>query len=522
MNADENEFFREMTLRICGTLDLEKALHQCFLYVCNIMPADELDLFIYDPAIGTVDVAAAANEAGGMRRTDKTHLPPELRQEIEEAHRRPRVRVAEDIFDDPILGRVARNLGWEECSIMLGRLIIDGKYIGALGIRVSGSHRFTEDHMRLWSLVNEPAAIAVANSRRLREVIDLKDMLADDNRYLREELRKNTVEIVGADFGLKGAMESVRKVAPLASPVLIIGETGTGKEVIANAIHNLSPRYSGPFVKVNCGAIPESLIDSELFGHEKGAFTGALARKRGRFERAHGGTIFLDEISELPPHAQVRLLRVLQEKEIERVGGTESVHVDIRIISATNRNLEKMVEDGDFREDLYFRIKVFPIEVPPLRARKNDIPALVQHFVRKKSREMVRHTIPALAPGAIDALMAYDWPGNVREVENAVERALILSDGKPLKFDGILGVSGTPRGRAAFATDGDHGPRALHDVEAEHISRILKMAGGRIEGPGGAAELLGMNPGTLRHRMRKLGIPFGRKSRIQDARGVTG
>lgn len=516
MNADENDFFREMTLRICGTLDLESALHQCFLYVRNVIPADELDLFVYDATIGTVDVVATAKEAGGTTRTDKTHLPPELRQELEEPYRRPRVRVAENIFEDPILGRVARNLGWEECSIMLGRLIIDGKYIGALGIRARGTGRFTEDHVRLWSVVNEPAAIAVANSRRLREVIDLKDMLADDNRYLREELRKNTVEIVGADFGLKAAMESVRKVAPLASPVLIIGETGTGKEVIANAIHNLSPRYNGPFVKVNCGAIPESLIDSELFGHEKGAFTGALARKRGRFERAHGGTIFLDEISELPPHAQVRLLRVLQEKEIERVGGTEPVHVDIRIVSATNRNLEKMVEDGDFREDLYFRIKVFPIEVPPLRARKNDIPALVQHFVRKKSREMVRHSIPPLAPGSIDALMTYDWPGNVREVENAVERALILSDGKPLKFEGVLGVSGASHDRAPSLAGESPGPVALNDVEAEHIGRILRAAGGRIEGPGGAAELLDMNPGTLRHRMRKLGIPFGRKSRVSD------
>jgi transcriptional regulator with GAF, ATPase, and Fis domain len=268
-------------------------------------------------------------------------------------------------------------------------------------------------------------------------------------------------------------------------------------------------------VKVNCGAIPESLIDSELFGHEKGAFTGAIARKRGRFERAHGGTIFLDEISELPPHAQVRLLRVLQEKEIERVGGTEPVKVDIRVISATNRNLEKMVEQGDFRGDLYFRVKVFPLEVPPLRDRKNDIPALVQHFIRKKSREMVRHTVPVLAPGAIDALMTYDWPGNVREVENAVERALILSDGKPLKFDGILGVQKSARGVVGPISHADAPRVSLQEVEADHIRRVLETSGGRIEGQGGAAEQLGMNPGTLRHRMRKLGIPFGRKARAK-------
>jgi len=517
MMTDENEFFRELTLRICGTLDLEKALWQCFLYVSTVMPADDLDLIIYDSALGTIDVVATANASGGIQRMDKTHLPPEFRQEIEEAYRHPRVRVAGNVFDDPILGRIAKNVGWEPCSMMLGRLIIDGKYIGAIGVRSAGIGRYSEDHVRLWSLVNEPAAIALANSRRLREVVDLKDMLADDNRYLRDELRKNSVEIVGADFGLKDVMENVRKVAPLTSPVLLVGETGTGKEVIANAIHNLSPRYTGPFVKVNCGAIPESLIDSELFGHEKGAFTGAIARKRGRFERAHGGTIFLDEISELPPHAQVRLLRVLQEKEIERVGGTEPVKLDIRVISATNRNLEKMVEQGDFRGDLYFRIKVFPLEVPPLRARKNDIPALVQHFIRKKSREMVRHTIPVLAPGAIDALMTYDWPGNVREVENAVERALILSDGKPLKFDGILGVQKSARGVVGPISHADAPRVSLQEVEADHIRRVLETSGGRIEGQGGAAELLGLNPGTLRHRMRKLGIPFGRKARAKEA-----
>lgn len=512
MNTDENEFFRELTLRICGSLDLEKALWQCFLYVRNIMPADELVLIIYDAAVGTVDVVATADESGGKTRADKTPLPPPLRKEIEEAYRHPRVRIANNVFDDPILGRIAGNLGWNDCSMMLGRLIIDGKYVGALGVRAVGTGKYTEEHARLWSLVNEPAAVALANSRKHHEVTDLKDLLADDNRYLRDELRKDTFEIIGADFGLRDVMENVRKVSPLPSPVLLVGETGTGKEIIANAIHNLSPRKSGPFVKVNCGAIPESLVDSELFGHEKGAFTGALAMKRGRFERAHGGTIFLDEIGELPQHAQVRLLRVLQEKEFERVGGTESIKVDIRIISATNRDLEKMVDSGDFRGDLYFRIKVFPVTVPPLRTRKNDLPALVQHFIRKKAREMAHHTIPTLAPGAIDTLMAYDWPGNVREVENAVERALILSGGNPLRFEGILGVSGDKPARPSVITDLAVLPLALQDVEADHIRRVLDIAEGRVEGPGGAAELLGMNPGTLRHRMRKLRVPFGRKT----------
>ncbi len=221
-------------------------------------------------------------------------------------------------------------------------------------------------------------------------------MLADDNRYLHRELfRLAGDEIVGADFGLKGAMEMVRQVASLNSPVLLLGETGVGKDVIANAIHYSSPRKDGPFVKVNCGAIPETLLDSELFGHEKGAFTGALSQRRGRFERANKGTIFLDEIGELPSQAQVRMLRVLQYKEIERVGGTNPISVDIRLIAATNRDLEEMVRAKQFREDLWFRLNVFPIRIPPLRERREDIPALVRHFIERKSRELRLSALPS-------------------------------------------------------------------------------------------------------------------------------
>ena len=239
------------------------------------------------------------------------------------------------------------------------------------------------------SLLNEPFAIAFSNTLKHQEVLRLKDLLADDNRYLhRELLHLSGEEIVGADFGLKRVIEMVRQVAPLNSPVLLLGETGVGKDVIANAIHYSSPRKDGPLVKVNCGAIPETLLDSELFGHEKGAFTGAISQKRGRFERANQGTIFLDEIGELPSPAQVRMLRVLQYKEIERVGGTNPIPVDIRLIAATNRNLEEMVKTKQFREDLWFRLNVFPIHIPPLRERKEDIPALVRHFVKRKSREL--------------------------------------------------------------------------------------------------------------------------------------
>ncbi len=304
------------------------------------------------------------------------------------------------------------------------------------------------------------------------------------------------------------------RVASLPSPVLLIGETGTGKEVIANAIHNLSSRNRGPLIKVNCGAIPESLIDSELFGHEKGAFTGAFLQKRGRFERAHGGTIFLDEVGELPPQAQVRLLRVLQEKEVERVGGSRPIKIDIRVISATHKNLEQLVSEGLFRDDLYYRLGVFPIRIPPLRERKADIPALVEFFIRKKAKEMGLRSIPQPVPGVMDRLVAYHWPGNVREVRTAVERALILPKNNTLHFEDIH----SPRYELLMeaGVNVNEGPLQLNEVEASHILKILSMTGGRIEEKKGAAILLGLHPGTLWHRMKKLGVPFGRASKSHE------
>jgi transcriptional regulator with GAF, ATPase, and Fis domain len=252
-------------------------------------------------------------------------------------------------------------------------------------------------------------------------------------------------------------------------------------------------------------------MDSELFGHEKGAFTGAHSQKRGRFERAHGGTIFLDEIGELPLDAQIRLLRVLQEKEIERVGGSKPIKVDIRTITATHRDLEAMVREGRFREDLYFRLQVFPITIPPLRERVGDIPALVHHFIRKKSREMKLSTTPTLAHGAIERLMSYQWPGNVRELENLVERALILSRGESLTFSDLHPPVPQETGQSPPSIENE--TMNLNLAMARHIRRTLEMTGGKVEGREGAAELLGINPGTLRHRMRKLGIPFGRVAR---------
>src|SRR5208283_1001220 len=509
MTVNENEFFREVALRICGSLDIEKALWHCFLYVRDIIPTDSLTVTFYHSNEGILEIVATANEKGGFTRSDKIPVPFHLREQLEEPLKFPRVRVASDVYKDDLAGMVAKKLHCPDSSVIVARFIVEGRLFGSLNVIANGKGRYTEDHLRLLSLVNEPFAVALANSSRYLELLKLKERLADSSKYFENELRKDFGEvIIGAEHGLKGVMEQILQVASSTSPVLIYGETGTGKELIANVIHKLSPRNHGPLIKVNCGAIPESLIDSELFGHEKGSFTGALSMKRGRFERADGGTIFLDEVSELPLNAQVRLLRVLQEKEFERVGGVKPIAVDIRIISATNRILIKLVDTGSFRDDLYYRLGVFPIQIPPLRRRKADIPALVQHFMRKKAREMGLHIIPELAPGAIEGLMEYEWPGNVRELNNAVERALLVHRGHPLRFEDILGLSTKKNIHAEYLEN--NGDFALKSVEANHIRRVMEMTGGRVEGTKGAASILGIKPGTLRHRMRQLCIPFGK------------
>ena len=287
------------------------------------------------------------------------------------------------------------------------------------------------------SCLAKPFAIALANALAHEEVLRYQAILLDDKRFLNRELNRGMAdEIIGGSTGLSNVMEMVRQVAPLNNTVLILGETGTGKEMIANAIHFSSPRKDGPFIKVNCGALPENLIDSELFGHERGAFTGAVAESRGRFERAEGGTIFLDEIGELPQTAQVRLLRVLQHHEVERVGGKRPIPGQYPGDCCNSpESAEHDQSEGSFREDLWYRLSGFPIIVPPLRQRKEDVPALTRHFVAVKSRELGLGYPPSIAPGALLRLMEYNWPGNVRELENLVERELIRHRGGPLTFE---------------------------------------------------------------------------------------
>jgi len=363
-----------------------------------------------------------------------------------------------------------------------GILTIDGKqYLTGLAVDVS-----------------ELVAVRKELERKLQEIEELKNRLEVENLYLKSEIELVTDHgnIVGSSKALREVLAQVEQVAPTDSTVLILGETGTGKELVARRIHELSPRAARPMIKVNCSALPASLVEAELFGREKGAYTGALSREPGRFELADGSTILLDEIGELPLELQAKLLRVLESGEFERVGSSRTQKVDLRVIASTNRDMEKAVREGTFRRDLYYRLAVFPIVVPPLRERREDVPLLVWHFIDTLAKRMGK-SITTVSRSTMERLTAYHWPGNVRELRNVIERSLILSRGETLALSLDSGGSGDT---------GDTGLLPMDELQRRHILRALEAAGGRIKGRGGAAEILGMKPSTLRSRMERLGI----------------
>ncbi len=508
--VDKNEFFKQVTVKICSSLEIKTALERTYRYLKEQMPLDGISLTIRDPELAALRRVVKIEGERLEPLDDIFPLSADLWGEVQSWEiRTPTIM---DLDHDRVLRQLIPYIQLEQDSGILIPLWVDEQLLGGLVLRACGKGRYEEAHVRLLAEVAEPFAIALANALAHEKLLKYRDILLDDNRFLNKELfLQNSDEIIGGNSGLRHVMEMVQQVAPLNNSVLLLGETGTGKEVIANAIHAGSPRRDMPFIKVNCGAIPESLIDSELFGHEKGAFTGAVTEKRGRFERADGGTIFLDEIGELPLSAQVRLLRVLQEREIERVGGSRPIPLDIRVIAATHRNLQNMVDDKLFREDLWFRLNVFPIMIPPLRQRREDVPALTRHFVARKSSNMGVHEPPAIAPGALQRLAAYDWPGNVRELENLVERELILHRGGQLLFNSVVPAERKDKAADTAAVTMVDTPLRLDEVTALHIGKVLKMAHGKINGPGGAAELLGLEPNTLRARMDRLGIDYRRK-----------
>lgn len=386
-------------------------------------------------------------------------------------------------------------------------LVAMGTSIGTFTLWSDEKNRYTQEDAELLREVANQIAIAIANMQSYEEIKALKGRLEKENVYLQEEIRTvhNFEEIVGNSPVLLELLRKVDQVAPTDSSVLIFGETGTGKELIARAIHDRSNRKDRPLVKVNCSAISAGLVESELFGHVKGAFTGAFERRVGRFELADGGTIFLDEVGELPLETQVKLLRVLQEREFEPVGSNRSIRVDVRIICATNRNLQDSINEGTFRSDLYYRLNVFPLEVPPLRERSDDIPQLAMFFLTRFARNLGKK-IDGISNAATEKLTHYSWPGNVRELQNLIERALILCNGPILELENDL----TNVSASLVIAEVTHGEppqlKTLQEVEREHILAALQETNGVIEGAHGAAKLLGLHPNTLRHRMEKLGI----------------
>jgi formate hydrogenlyase transcriptional activator len=380
-------------------------------------------------------------------------------------------------------------------------LLKQGALIGVVDFVSFEPHNFQPDEIQLLQDVSEIVSIAVSNALAFEEINALKEQLQAENRLLQDEIVQRSIfeEIVGSSQALRKVLIAIDRVAPTDSTVLITGETGTGKELIAHALHRRSPRAGRALVKVNCAALPAELIGSELFGHEKGAFTGALQQRIGRFETAHGGTIFLDEIGELTPEIQIALLRVLQEKEFERVGGNRTIRADVRVITATNRDLQREVNDGRFRADLYYRLNVFPIHSPSLKERSDDIPILVDYFISRFANRMGKR-IRQVDRRTLEAMQQYSWPGNIRELQNVIERGVILADRDVFRLEpGTL-----PDESPASEPSSTASPR-IDDQQAQ-IEAVLKETRGRIAGPGGAAARLGIPASTLESRIKSLKI----------------
>lgn len=517
MRFEENQFVRDVTLCLYSSLHIEKALFETFKYLQQFFPLDIAHMFIYDTSRDTLRYLSMATGKKGLLIDELIHISERSIREVRNQklgsvniYTKSKSFLIREIFTH-FQEHTSNPLFKDEEDLSALAIVLDiGKpLVGGFGMVARGNASYRDEHKPMLKMIGRALTGSVLNLLHHREIVCLNERLTSEKQELQKRLgHVSATQVIGAESGLRDVMDMVVDVSPLDSPVLILGETGVGKEVIANAIHQSSNRSNGPLISINCGAIPETLIDSELFGHEKGAFTGADNLKRGYFEQANGGTIFLDEVGELPLLAQVKLLRVLQTMEFQRVGGTRSVSVDVRIITATNRNLLQMVRKNRFREDLWFRLNVFPIRIPPLRDRKNDIPAMAEYFAMRKSREMNLTILPEFAHDAFTQLQSYEWPGNIRELSNVIERALIVSRGKKLSFPNL---NTEPQG-----VDSGHREENLErflqmdEVIVNHIRSSLALSNGRLEGKGGAAALLGMNPSTLRGRMRKYGIKIQR------------
>jgi formate hydrogenlyase transcriptional activator len=511
---DRLQLLLDVTNQVVSNLELRNLLHAISLDVRRVMQCDYAGLSLPDAENKQLRLYAVDFPEG------KGFLQEDLVYSIEGSPSGTAFRTMKPLtLQRPFAGwlhypivQIAVREGLKSFCFL--PLISRNRAIGTLVLGRLRDDAFTQADIGFLTQIANQIALAVENALAYREIRELKEQLSKEKLYLEDEIRSemNFAQIIGNSASLRRVLKRVETVAPTDSTVLIHGETGTGKELIARGIHDLSPRRSKPFVKLNCAAIPTGLLESELFGHEKGAFTGAIAQRIGRFEVADGGTIFLDEIGEIPLELQTKLLRVLQEREFERLGSSRTLRTDARLIAATNRDLEAMVSEQKFRSDLYFRLNVFPVHVPALRERDGDIPLLVRHFTQQFSRRM-KKVIETIPSAAMDALCRYDWPGNIRELQNVIERAVIISTGPALSVDVAdlkFPKAGPPAEKPASpkSTTG-----ALHDVleetERQQILKAVKQSNWIVAGPNGAAARLGMKRSTLQKRMHKLGIARG-------------
>jgi len=520
-SEEKNRVLLQINNAIITNLTQEALLRSISEALHPVFPFDRCAITLYQPERDSFRFFAVEGElhsdyfqTGLEFSRDETcgswvfeHLAPLVRRDLEKEQQYPNERrlVAEGIR-----------------SICVVPMVFQGKCIGTLSLVSRGQDRYSDEDAAFFQEVANQVTLAMQNMRSYEEIDSLKARLEKENVYLREELRTehNFEEIVGNSPALLKALHAVDQVAPTDSTVLIYGETGTGKELVARAIHSRSARNGRALVNVNCSAISAGLVESELFGHMKGAFTGALERRIGRFELAHGGTIFLDEIGELSLETQVKLLRVLQEHEFEPVGSSRSLRVDVRVIAATNRNLQEAVQAGRFRSDLFYRLNVFPIELPPLRERRSDIPQLVAFCISRFSKRLGKK-IDGVSRESMENLVHYPWPGNIRELQNVIERAVVLSVGPTLRLDrDLMPIATSTKGMEAPETDAPEHPQAdlespkplltLDEVDRNHILAALQHTSGVVDGPKGAAKILNLHPNTLRHRMDKLGIKGSR------------
>ncbi len=488
----------EITNSLVSKLPMEELFSAISTQLSSVVAHDFVLMALLEKPSGHIHITALHSPAGMLFEPEETSVSPQGMPAGEAiATGRPVVLTGDehDRYTAPVY-RKYRHLGFRSsCSIPL---VGTNGISGVLDLARRGGQPFTPDEVDLLVQVARQIAIATENAVAYRELSELKDKLATEKLYLEDEIRfdQNVGSMIGEGPAFQAVLSCIQVVAPTDATVLIEGETGTGKELVARALHDLSVRSKRSFIKVNCAAIPATLLESELFGHEKGSFTGAFAQKIGRFELAHQGTLFLDEVGEIPLELQSKLLRAIQEQELERLGGNRTIKVDVRFIAATNRGLKKMVEEGKFRSDLYYRLHVFPLTVPPLRERREDIPLLIRYFTQRYATRMNR-PIDSIPSSTIDALTNYDWPGNIRELQNVIERSVILSPGRVLVVTLPELSKAGPSPRVS---------RVEESAERDRILRALREARGKVAGPHGAAALLGLRRTTLQSRMKKLRI----------------